>query len=368
MPMYWRLKYWKSDDRKRAIDHIAALRKYIAKNVPRRTASDTLLLATWNIRDFDSNKFKHGPRLAETFHYIAEVISAFDLVAVQEVNEDMSPFEKIMELLGPSWRYIATDITEGPSGNGERMVFLFDSSKVQFKHIAGEIVLPKSALVNGEHQFARSPFLVRFQSGWFKFYLCTVHAFFGAATGEEYERRVAELGAIAKFLKKRADADGQNYILLGDMNVVSPQDETMKALRKHKFVMPADLTLDNNDLRWVSNMGGDKHYDQIAFLVRKGELELGTSENNAGVLNYYKAVYTEGEAETYFPLGKRNGKWPDTPARRKTYFEKEWRTWQMSDHLPLFVELKIDFTDKYLARIREGTQPVAPPTPDAVDD
>lgn len=115
-------------------------------------------------------------------------------------------------------------------------------------------------------------------------------------------------------------------------------------------------------------MGGGKHYDQIAFLVRKDELELGPSQNNAGVLNYYKAVYTEDEAETYFPLGKANKKWPDTAAKRKTYFSKEWRTWQMSDHLPLFVELRIDFTEKYLKRIREGQQPVHPPTPDAIDD
>lgn len=364
MPMYWHLKRWKSDDRQRAIDHITALRKLIARTVPRQTASDTLLLATWNIRDFDSNKFGHGPRITESFHYMAEVISAFDLVAMQEVNEDMQPFERVIDLLGPSWRYIATDVTEGPSGNGERMVFLFNSNKVQFKNIAGEVVLPKSSLVDGEHQFARSPFLVRFQSGWLKFNLCTVHMYYGEASGGGYARRVAEIDAIARFLKKRADEDGQNYILLGDMNVVSPDDDTMKALKKHKFILPADLTLDNDNLRWVSNMGGDKHYDQIAFLVRKGELELGPSKNNAGVLNYYKAVYVDDEAETYFPLGKANGKWPTTAAKRRTYFEKEWRTWQMSDHLPLFVELRIDFTDKYLERIRKGTQQNNPPTPE----
>lgn len=368
MPMYWPLKYWKTADRERAIDHINALRKLIARTVPRRTATDTLLLATWNVRDFDSDKFGQGPRLAESLHYIAEVVSAFDLVAMQEVNEDMRPFEKVMNLLGPAWRYVATDVTEGPSGNGERMVFLFDETKVQFKHIAGEIVLPKSSLVGGEHQFARSPFLVRFQSGWFKFNLCTVHMYYGDDSGDGYARRVAEIDAVAKFLKKRADKDGQNYILLGDMNVVSPEDDTMKALRKHKFILPADLTLDSNALRWASNIGGDKNYDQIAFLVRRDELELGPSANNAGVLNYYKAVFTEDEAEAYFPLGKANGKWPDTVAKRKTYYSKEWRTWQMSDHLPLFIELRIDFTEKYLKRIRVGEQPVNSPTPDAVDD
>ncbi|MBK8019776.1 MAG: hypothetical protein IPK20_25885 [Betaproteobacteria bacterium] len=56
------------------------------------------------------------------------------------------------------------------------------------------------------------------------------------------------------------------------MNVVSPEDDTMKALRKHKFILPADLTLDSNALRWASNIGGDKNYDQIAFLVSWDEL------------------------------------------------------------------------------------------------
>lgn len=365
MPMYWPIKHWKSADRERVIDHLGALRKLIAKQVPQRTATDTLLLATWNIRDFDNNKFRHGPRLAESLHYIAEVISAFDLVALQEVNEDMRPFEKVMGLLGPNWRYIATDLTEGPSGNGERMVFVYDANKVQFKHIAGEIVLPKSQLIGEADQFARSPFLVRFQSGWFNVNLCTLHAYFGDTTGPGFARRVAEIDAIAAFIKRRADEDRQNYILLGDMNVVSPDDATMKALKKHKFILPADLAHDNNALRWASNMGGDKHYDQIAFLPRKDELQLGPSANNAGVLNYYKAVYTDSEAETYHPLGQANGKWPATPALRQAYYSKEWRTWQMSDHLPLFVELRIDFTERYLKRIRAGTQPVDPPRPDA---
>jgi endonuclease/exonuclease/phosphatase family metal-dependent hydrolase len=365
MPMYWTLKHKSDAERNRTIDHLLALRKQIAGAVPRRTASETLLLATWNVRDFDSNKFGHGPRLDESLHYIAEIIASFDLVALQEVNEDMRPFDTLMQLLGPSWRYIATDVTDGPSGNGERMVFLFDTNKVQFKHIAGEIVLPKSARIAGEHQFARSPFLVRFQSGWFKFNLCTVHLYYGAASGDAYARRVAEIDTIAALLKKRADADGQNYVLLGDMNIVSPTDATMDALTRHGFVLPRDLVLDNAAVDWTSNMGGNKHYDQIAFLVREGELELGASTHNAGVLNYYQSVFGDDEADTYYPLGKRNGKWQGTAQARKDYFLKEWRTWQMSDHLPLFVELRIDFTERYLQRIRAGAQALDPPSPDA---
>ncbi|MBK8019777.1 MAG: hypothetical protein IPK20_25890 [Betaproteobacteria bacterium] len=92
-----------------------------------------------------------------------------------------------------------------------------------------------------------------------------------------------------------------------------------------------------------------------------GRTELGPSANNAGVLNYYKAVFTEDEAEACLSTQEANGKWPDTVAKRKTYYSKEWRTWQMSDHLPLFIELRIDFTEKYLKRIRMGEQPVNSP-------
>lgn len=149
------------------------------------------------------------------------------------------------------------------------------------------------------------------------------------------------------------------------MNVVSPDDATMKALKKHKFVLPADLTQDNSALRWASNVGGDKHYDQIAFLPRKDELQLGPSENNAGVLNVYKAVSTDRAAETCHPLGQANGKWPATPAECKTHHNQTWRSWQMSDHLPLFTELRIDFTERHLKRIRDGLQPLDRPRPDA---
>ncbi len=367
MPVYWTLKRWAAADRERVVDRLGALRKLLARELPQRTADHTLLLATWNLRDFDSNKFGHGPRLPEAFHYIAEVINAFDLVALQEVGEDMRPFERLMALLGPAWHYIATDLTEGVSGNGERMVFVYDRRKVQFKHIAGELVLPRAGLVGGEHQFARSPFLVRFQSGWFKFYLCTAHLYYGDESGAGYARRVAEIDALARFLKKRADEDRQNYILLGDLNVVSPGDVTMRALRRHGFVLPADLVLDNAQLQWASNLGGDKHYDQIAFLVRKNELALGPSRKHAGVFNPYQAVYTDGEAELYHGLSRGRGKWPAAPATaaaRRTYYRSLWRSWQLSDHLPLYVELRIDFTEQYLARIRAGEQPLDPPRPD----
>ena len=131
---------------KRCADRLIKLRAALA-DLRARRSDQTILLATWNIRDFDSNKFGFGPRMPESFYYIAEIMSSFDLIAVQEVNRDLSALERVMSILGGDWDYIATDTTEGPGGNGERMAFVFNRDRVFFRKIAGEIVLPDGQLI-----------------------------------------------------------------------------------------------------------------------------------------------------------------------------------------------------------------------------
>ncbi len=43
--------------RKRVIEGLKRLRPALSSAIPARTATDTLLLATWNIREFDSGKY-----------------------------------------------------------------------------------------------------------------------------------------------------------------------------------------------------------------------------------------------------------------------------------------------------------------------
>ena len=76
------------------------------------------------------------PREEEAYYYIAETIATFDLVAMQEVNRNLEPFQKIMKLLGAGWDYIVTNTTEGTGGNSERMAFVFKTGVVRFRHIA----------------------------------------------------------------------------------------------------------------------------------------------------------------------------------------------------------------------------------------
>lgn len=123
---------------------IEDLSKGLEELITVRDSEQFLRLATWNIREFDSPKY--GKRLDESIYYIAEIISHFDLVAVQEVREDREALEEVMTLLGPAWEYISTDVTEGAPGNRERMVFIYNLHKVRFKYVAGEVILPKDNL------------------------------------------------------------------------------------------------------------------------------------------------------------------------------------------------------------------------------
>ncbi len=229
----------------------------MSNEIPDKDAENNLLLATWNIRDLGkSNRRGYGKRLPETHYYIAEVISRFDFVAVQEVNQ-LPEWNKIMRILGPDWDYIATDVTDTSlGGNGERLTFVFDKRKVWFRNIAGEIVLPKNMLIskvesnaNGNRiiagkQFRRTPFVASFQSGWFRFDICTVHIYYGAASGKKLQERIEEINRVAKYLSKRADKElkkDNSLIILGDFNIVHPEHKTMEALTNEDFVVPKTL-------------------------------------------------------------------------------------------------------------------------------
>jgi len=330
MPFYYKLKSETRDEKRRIARRLLALREALAE-IPEKKVRDNLLLATWNIRELESSK--GGDRLLESYFYIAEILSRFDLVAIQEVRRDLAPLETLRQILGPSsYNYIVTDVTEGKSGNEERVAYFFDTRKVFFQRVAGEIVLPADKLVGGEAQFARSPFMVAFQARWLKFNLCSVHIYYGEDTGKKLERRRAEIEAIAKFLAERQEREGESFILLGDFNILGTDHPTFEALANQGFTVPEEI------LGKKTNVAGSKPYDQIAFRLVKRQLEMGDSEPNAGVFRFFDTVFRNEDFDVY----KKHLK------TKTLNGYKTWRTYQMSDHLPLWVELKVDFSDEYL--------------------
>ena len=349
MVQYSSLRQWTDAGfRDRAIERLLALRAGLAQDVSSSNKLTSFHLATWNIRDFGGHRLNPGPRLPDALFYIAEIISHFDLVAVQEVNEDLAAFEQVMRLLGPHWTYMVTD----PSGNLERLAFVYDTRKIRFRHIAGEIVLPAKKGVPPV-QFNRTPYLVAFQAGWFKFNICTVHIYYGSDA--DTAQRKQEIADIAGFFRDRQTKDGETYILLGDFNILNPQDPTMDALLGGGFTVPAEL-------RKPTALASANFYDQIALRTERKQVEIA----KAGAFAWQNYVFRNDEDyDFYRPLMPQTTK-AGKPAKTDIGAYRTWRTWQMSDHLPLWAEIKMDFTDDYLTSLKTGNAPLAalPKSPD----
>lgn len=362
MPYYKPLEALPETDRVHIIENLQRLRAKLKQQLPERTNRSSLLLSTWNLREFSAAT----NRLEETYWYIGEIISSFDLIAVQEIGNDMSALKRIMDVLGYKYDYIVTDTPNAEGGN-ERIAFIFNIGKVRFKNIAGEVMLDSKerktfALPDG---FARPPFVVAFQASWFKFNLCSVHIYYGSekknAAGEKDNiRRQREIAAIASKLNKRAKKEDVTYVLLGDFNVEEKGDGFYNALvgtKKDKtgfFIHPKKDML-------LTNSKQNKAFDQIAFnmqniTLKDLDIEAENDKVKTGVVNFYEAVFND---EGYYKpvaqkLYKDKGK-----KMPKTWKFETWRTFQMSDHLPLWIEMTIDFTDQYLATLKEKVEPKA---------
>ena len=340
MPFYQAIN-GRTAEGKRTINGCLRLREALEDSIPRKTQDATLLLASWNLREFGGSKY--GGRDLEPLIYIAEILSRFDVIAVQEVRDDLDNLDYLMRLLGGWWKYLVSDVTFGRSGNSERTAFIYDSRKISFGGLAGELV-PETKKKNGmyvtDEAFSRSPFLAGFRAGWFKFTICSSHMFYGKNSANVKQRhKDAELAA--RLLKKRMkqnDRWANNAILLGDFNVFNTSDETFLALTRNDFQIPANLH------GKYTNAKQDKPFDQIAFIAPDVSRQLDVAE--AGVFPFFDFVYRDEDESEY-------------PKEKPSHRYKTARTYKMSDHLPIWCQLQIDFSDDYLKRKRRLASQIA---------
>lgn len=294
------------------------------------------MIGTWNIRAFGAlhrvwTENSGSPkRNLRGLAVIAEVISRFDVVAIQEVKRDTTALRVLMEdFLGPEWGVLMSDVTVGFKGNTERLAYLFDRRRITPSGLAGEIVLPPTADGDPQEQFDRTPYIVGFRTAAERFALLTVHIRYG----DEPADRVDELQNLASFaaseIRNRATDEGAeetNLILLGDFNIEKRGDNPLfNAFTSSGLWVPEPL----RDVK--TTYGQDpKHYDQIAWF--RDDLTL-LSEGRAGVIDFVGAVFK------------------DMSTRSMTY--------QVSDHLPLWVEFMTDRSVEALA-VTLGVDPDMP--------
>jgi hypothetical protein len=81
---------------RRTAERLLTLKLELDKAIPAKTVDPTLMLATWNLREFGGTK--SGGREDEPLYYIAEIMSRFDIIAVQEVRDNLDALDKLMEV------------------------------------------------------------------------------------------------------------------------------------------------------------------------------------------------------------------------------------------------------------------------------
>lgn len=302
---------------------VAALRNWRdnepGRSIPAKKAN-RLLLATWNIANLGAQV-----RRPEDFTLLAEVISWFDLVAIQEVKNDRNGLDQLLAALPASWRTIYSDA----AGNDERMTFLFDSDKVRTRELVGEIAIAPSDLKNIKLPdttvakfagFDRNPYIASFQVRDTVFCLVNVHLYYGTASGAaDLERRALEAYAVARWCEresKSTKALTPIIAAMGDFNLpkAAPDDPIFKALTKTGLELPKHST------EIGSNLTGDEHYDQVAFFpTGAGECFSG----KAGVFDFDGGVFADLWASK-------------TPVQFRSYVR-----YFLSDHRPLWAEFDV---------------------------
>jgi len=290
---------------------LGKLREMLDKEIPEKKLDRNLLIATWNIRNFgdvtmkwESQEDDKPLRDLHSLHCIAEIISRFDIVAIQEATGNLNALKHLLNLLGPHWGLILSDVTK--KAPYERLAYLFDTRKVQLSGLACEIVIPEKELKKGplKKQFARTPYAVGFRAGSAHFTLVTLHVEFG-----KKKDRLPELKGIAEWLawwmrfKNKWD---RNIITLGDFNIDKLDGELYKAFTSTGLVIP-------DELRTARRMVGTPNiFDHIAWFPK-----LALTYNIGGSFEFDKVALSSRKLS-----------------------EKEM-TSRISDHLPLWVEFLI---------------------------
>ena len=121
----------------------------------------------------------------------------------------------------------------------------------------------------------------------------------------------------------------------------------MKSLLTHGFAVPEKLQALPG-----TNVDKSKHYDQIAYWADRSDGDVTRVEvARAGVFDFFETVYRAGAND---PEGVDEAFYRSHAKLAPDRDYAEWRTYQMSDHLPMWVELRIDFGKEYLQQIVGG--------------
>lgn len=354
---------------------------------------DSFVAASWNLRQFGgiARKTADRSRDIEAYRFIASVIQRFDLVALQEIKEDLASLRQLHVLL-PDFDLIVSDTT----GNFERLAFLYRRGKVRQTDLAAEADIPMDVIQKNMRArwkqyrdafadfgskieanprfkgrivlpdrvgFERAPHCVSFAVGppgqELPLLAFNTHIFYGQNRDDRTDDFLAFLEWLYERWSHVEKIFSPNFLIFGDMNAEVASGDRKTSRRKiQAFIDAADQQGRKNALaranknekalvrsqvtlfpfvkgtRWLdppkigSNLDKDEFYDQIILMARTLE-KGGQGLWELGVFDIPTLV---GKA-----LGRR------MTAAQKSY-QKDRIKQQLSDHLPIWVRVELGST------------------------
>jgi hypothetical protein len=324
MPGFGRPDFPYSIQVERERDVLRAHKK--TRGIPKRDR-DHLLLATWNVANLGAKDQEREP---ECFELLAEIVSWFDLVAVQEVRDNTAAVRQLLELLPDSWQLLFSE----SGGNEERFAYLWDTKAVELGQLVGKMVIEPNKLQRAGGPlftgFSRTPYLGTFHCGDLAIELASVHSIFGKDSDPNAPaRRLAETRAIAWWCEERSedpDSYTKDIMALGDFNTPTDDDEQLagdmlEELRRRGLRTPKYS--DHGEEKVIETQIGTavrskNQYDQMLFFPRDTESDIV----GCGVFDFDACVFAD--------LWEERGRVP---------FHK-YTVWAISDHRPLWAQLK----------------------------
>ena len=290
------------------------------------------------IGSFNALKLGKATDDRKRWEFLKRFISRYDLIAVQEVMDDLSGIRRLKESLGSRFELIVSDTTgaiPGARGLRERLAFLYRPDRIELKELISDITYDRSVVISTlkqdinawktfftdfdkenkkrvtegkkkyglsdvEHPkfltFIRTPHCASFSikakgtASSVDFLAVNAHLLYG----QKEEERTREFFALLEWIVRRAKQSKRlyhkNMILLGDLNMdfTSPESRYSDIVRL-LIELNSNLLKGRNAARinfpflnvhpdqsalFNTNARKNETFDHVAFFIDKNETGL----------------------------------------------------------------------------------------------
>jgi len=360
--------------------------------LPRREYG-SVLLGSFNIRKMGNTR----NRSPDTWEFLAGICRSFDLVAVQEIMDDLSGLRRLMSLLGPEFSLVVSDMTgvfPSEPGVGERLGFIYRWNVVERMEVASDITYDRTKVIDsiaGDYQtftedmgpyaqklndyeaglrktkpklklrsflsFIRQPFCVAFRIAGhpgtkpYELMAVNAHLYFRNYIADLRQ----EFNALADWIMSRSMANTNayypNFILLGDLNLDYDNPKTdrdrieQRIKLLHRDLVEANVNFPFLDIHpnrqeiFRTNARLTETFDQIGLFNRDPRLPAHTENSTMGT-QPQGPDYGVFEFGNLFSEALLDRPYTDLSSAEAADFVARFEH-KVSDHMPVWVRLPL---------------------------